>query len=183
MAKINQRNLLWLLTTAMFVIGIVIVIVMLTSSMKPSTSKISEDQASIRLSAIETGVITPLNITMGPMVVFIPSKEQIDDLISINSLVVGPKYNSINIPKIFIYRPLGSMGCQLSMFEKGAEEMSVGWPGGWIDPCRPGAWDFAGRILKNFNTPPEYADKLRNLNSPEYEIEHGIIRFFPLIIQ
>lgn len=182
----NQRKLLLSLTTAMFIIGIVVVIIMLTSSLKPNTSKLDDRQTSIKLSAIETGTVTPINITLGPMVVFIPNKEQIDDLVSINSLVVGPEYNLSNVPKIFIYRPLGSMGCRLSMYDKGSKDMSafkIEWPGGWIDPCRPGAWDFAGRVIKNINTPPEYADKLRNLDSPKYEIEQGIIRFYPLVIQ
>ena len=186
MANVKRSYLLKSLTITMLIMGVGIFVVTLISSLEPVTSKIDDKQTSIKLSSIETGEITPLDIIMGPMVVFKPSEEQIDDLISANSLVVGPKYNSSSMPKIFIYRPLGSMGCKLSKFDKGDERMSVlkiKWPGGWIDPCRPGAWDFAGRVLKNVNAPPDYVDKLHNLFSPEYEIEHGIIRFYPLSVK
>ena len=124
------------------------------------------------------------NVLPGHIVIFKPNNKQIDELISINDLVNDPKFTSLNIPRVFIYRALGSGGCQLSNFGKGAEEMcwsKIDWPGGWVDQCRPGAWDYAGRVIAGVNSPSNY--EVDNLWPISYKIESEEIHFYPLIIE
>lgn len=167
----------------MFLIGIAVVVFAIISSLKPTISKLPKEITSVKLSSIEIGVLNELNIVLGDIIIFKPNKKQIDELISINDLVNGPEFTLHNIPKIFIYRPY-SVGCRLSNIVKGDDVMSrakIDWPGGWIDHCRPGAWDYAGRVVTGINSPSDY--EVKSLISFPYKIENDEIIFYPITIE
>ena len=180
----NLRRILLTLTAAMFLSGIIIIALVLFNSLKPSVSKLPTDITSVKLSSIEPGVIKALNKLPGYIVIFRPNKKQIDELIAINNLVNNPKFTLMNIPKLFIYRPLGSSGCRLLRYDRGNDEMqwtNNEWPGGWIDPCHSGAWDYAGRAMIGINSSPDF--EVENLQPLPYTIEQDEILFYPLTIE
>jgi hypothetical protein len=85
-----------------------------------------------------------------PVVVYRPGVEAARGLLASNARATGVQFEPGALPPAFVYhRSAPVQGCALEPRPRGA--LGPDWPGGWSAPCRAGAWDVAGRGLRDFN--------------------------------
>lgn len=165
----NSRPILLVTGAIIGVLGILIASIPFLISLSPSDTPTIPFKKVINISDIEPGKFEMIEFFNEPIIIFRPSSEIINDLIEINNKVWGPQLTEIDIPRAFVYVGISTYkGCRLTHIPKGKETWGEDWKGGWIDPCSIGAWDYAGRAVRNINTPNGM--KLENLRKPNYRL-------------
>lgn len=115
----------------------------------------------VRLDTVAPDAFVEVEWAGRPVVIFRPGVETARALVAANDLTAGPQLAPGMLPPAFVYYRVSTYrGCELAQRRQG--ELGQGWPGGWIDPCHVGAWDYAGRRIKGVNGTAE----LPNLTAP-----------------
>ena len=109
-----------------------------------------------------------------PFMIYRPSLESSQYLISLNEVANGPDYTLKNMPDFFAYFLLSTyLGCALK--DTGEEGFGYDKYVGYLDPCHSGFWDYAGRLLPSVHG----GQGLDNLDgaSNYRKLPNSVIRF------
>ena len=100
-----------------------------------------------------------------PVVIYRPGVEAARALLAANARTGSVQFEAGSLPPAFVYyRGAAAPECVPQARARGA--LGADWPGGWVDPCRPGAWDVAGRGLHGFGG----AEARPDLTAPTHRI-------------
>jgi len=109
-----------------------------------------------------------------PAVLYKPTNEMVNYLVSLNEVANGPDYSTDDIPEFFVYTLVSTyLGCGLFDIE-GNNNWSYKYVG-YVDPCHRGFWDYAGRLLPKVHA-GEGLNDLEVITSYVY-ISDSVIRF------
>lgn len=99
------------------------------------------------------------------VVIYRPGVAAMRALLAANERTGSVQFEAGSMPPAFVYyRGAAASACVPQARTRG--ELGPEWPGGWIDPCRPGAWDVAGRGLRGFGS----AEARPDLTAPAHRI-------------
>jgi len=160
----NRRRLLIVfMAIALVAVGGLIVIPF-AKSLAPPPVEVSSNP--IDWSRIEPGSFIETTWLGKPVVVFRPNEDTWAGLRSVDLEVWGPQSSDIGKTPVFVYEALSTFrGCRLNHIPKGSTFLKSDWPGGWMDPCHMGVWDYAGRAYQAFAS-----ERLANLVKPSYRL-------------
>jgi ubiquinol-cytochrome c reductase iron-sulfur subunit len=172
---INNKRILISAGIVLGLVGAVVAVIPLFQSMHPTETQRELFAKQIRLDEIKPGVFSIIKFADRPVIVVRPDQEMLRDLRGLNSHVWGPSISSTEAPHVFVYVGVSTFrGCGVWHRPKGHVDMGPEWKGGWIDPCHMGAWDYAGRTLRDVNVPA--GRKLENLPKQDFRfLEEGIV--------
>lgn len=154
-------------------LGLLVAAYPFLASWKPNAKSTKFSPIEFDISKVPLGGYEIIDVFARPVMIYKPSIDVANYLISINDVANGPDYDLNTIPEIFVYEPLSThLGCMLW----DTKERDVDWYGydGLYDPCHRGFWDYAGRLI-----PSVYGGQgLNDLKVVEYEkVSDTVIRF------
>lgn len=174
-----RRDLL-ILTSILVAFGIAVTSYMFFQSMRPSARAKSEYMVVIDPDHIRPGEIKDFTNTYINAYIFKPNDEQWQDIKFLDEHVWDNRLTAYSPKlKVFVYVPVGHLGCQLNEIPKGDKSLDDDgriWLGGYFDPCHGTMYDYAGRTLKTYKYHGfKYPQTRPNLTAPDYEVIKGKI--------
>ena len=125
-------------------LGIIFISFPFVASWNPNPK--SKRVVDIDISDLREGTSKIIMWDYKPVLIYKPSIESANYLISLNDVANGPDLSLETMPEYFVYVPLSThQGCMLKNTDKGLSH-DFGYTGYW-DPCHRGFWDHAGRLL------------------------------------
>ena len=176
----NNRRLFLLALGIVSFLALGLVATPFVSSMYPLAAK--KDQVT-RISLIKPGTFKVILLNNKPVAIFHPTASNIKDLIDLTPRA----FNNTEVlrnPKVFIYylestyKGCGLTHAPINASPKAISPSNLKWPGGFMDMCHYGEWDYAGRAIEVYD---QHAG-LPDLKVPQYAIKGDII-YWPLPVE
>ncbi len=176
----DYRTTISYATAAMGLLGALIVLITLFTSLNPTDLSKSEHILTVDISTIPTDSYRIYTWQSRPVMILRPGTRMTEAIMELNNVTVGPEYDRTNMPEFFVFEPVSThlkQGCVV----KEADNESFGEPNraGFYDPCHMGFWDYSGRFVPGRYVPDGVV--LRDLNpvSSFKYISEQIIEFNP----
>lgn len=152
----ERRKQLTLLVSGLSAIGFGALLVIFTRSMMPTDSMKTERVLTVNIVDIPLDEYRIYEWNGRPLAIFRPGEQSVAYLLELNKVANGPDYERENIPEVFVYEPISTIGRCVLWDSSKNESM---WPKyrGWYDPCRMGFWDYSGRNLPGVMAPSNMA--------------------------
>ena len=168
----NRKQFLTLCVMATAFVGMAFVAFPFVASWNPNPK--SQRVLDIDISDLKEGSSKMIEWDHKPVVIYKPSIESSNYLISLNDVANGPDLSAETMPQYFVYVPLSThYGCMLKNTEIGFSH-DFGYIGYW-DPCHRGFWDYAGRLIPSVHAGMGLED-LKKIEN--YKVmPNGVLRF------
>lgn len=170
----SRKHFLTICILIVITAGVVFASIPFMASLMPSAG--SDKILEIDISDIAEGDYEIYVWKDAPLLIYKPSVDSSQYLISLNDVTNGPDYTPENIPNLFIYRPISThLGCALRVTGEAGHHVYK-YVGLW-DPCHRGFWDYTGRLLPKVHN----GKGLENLMKVEdyVWVSDAVIRFAP----
>jgi Rieske Fe-S protein len=169
----DKRRTLKIVTTIAAIFGMASFVYPFVASLKPSAKAESESYITLKLPALETGVVKIIPIKGNNLLLLLPSKEQIQSISILENHVWNKTKKYDNELGGYVYWGHSTKwGCTLEHKEPQESllkewEKDTKWLGGYWDGWCEVSYDYAGRAIKTWkHTYNGYTFQHENLKVP-----------------
>lgn len=164
-----RKKILVYITFTIAFVGCSFVLVPFVGSLSPSAKAKAERYDVVYLPPIEEGEFREMVVHGKPFYMYRPSEIDLGNIAKLSSHVSNPAYNSYNekLGIFFVWGISTKLGCKLSFIGPQESRLGKRWLGGYFDPCHDPSYDFAGRMISDYEyTFNGYNSKFPNLDVP-----------------